>query len=262
MEQTNEKVVYRSPDGLPVDTCIFTITSEFRNTSRKSLPLRKLQILLVKRSEKSEAYPGQWAFPGGFSKEDESLEEAARRELKEETNVGEETVHIEQLGAYYTPGRDPRGWIPTVVYLALIHENYLLNMKADDDADDAKLFPIEDALNMNLAFDHNEILRDALARIQRKLLTTPIAKEFLDEEFTITELYNVIKAVVPEFDDDDKTNFARKLTATKTRKGLIEKATNQNGEQKYSDRYSQKMTKLYRFTSYEPKLSIYNSFMF
>ncbi|CAM5790366.1 MULTISPECIES: NUDIX hydrolase [Brevibacillus] len=251
------KPVFRSPDGLPTDICIFTITSEPRkDTKNKSLPERKLKILLIQRDPNSDRFPGYWAFPGGFSNEHETLDACAERELREETHILNENVHIEQLKAYYTPGRDPGGWIPTVAYYALVNEKSLSGFKADDDAVDARLFTVEEALSMKLAFDHNRILEDALKRIQEKMLQTNIAKEFLPEEFTLSELLQVIETVVPTY-TVDRSNFEKKLVGTKTRKGIIEVARDSQDRIKYSNEYSQNKAKLYRFTDYVPFLTIY-----
>lgn len=249
---------YRCPDGLPVDICVFTIRSEQKKTTTKSLPHKVLQIMLIQR--KNQPWKGYWALPGGFTREDETLLQAAFRELQEETNIGE-NVHIEQLGAYYRPGRDPRGWVPTVVYVALVNEDRLIQRQAQDDAIDVRLFSVEEALKMDLAFDHREILQDALEKIRVHMLTTTIAKEFLPETFTISELFQVIQTVVPSF-TEEKSNFVRKLVSTKTRKGLLEEVQDDRGHPLYSDRYSQRKAKLYRFTSYQPKISIYSSFMY
>ncbi len=250
--------IFRTPIGLPVDICLFTITSEQKNTITKSLPRKELQVLLIQR--KVSPFQGDWALPGGFSREDETLEQAAFRELCEETNVGE-NVHMEQLRAYYSPGRDPRGWIPTVVYVAFVNEALLKHRRAKEDAARVSLFPVDQAIEMNLAFDHRTILMDALQRIKQKMLTTTIAKEFLNNTFTIGELYQVIQTVVPEF-QEEKPNFVRKLVSTKTRQGLLEEVLDPDGNPLFSDLYSQRKAKLYRFTDYQPKLSIYNSYMF
>nr|WP_278429913.1 NUDIX domain-containing protein [Brevibacillus laterosporus] len=252
-----EKPVYRSPDGLPTDICIFTITSESRkDTNHKSLPDRKLKILLIQRDPQSDRFPGYWAFPGGFLNEHETLDQCAERELREETHILNEKVHIKQLKAYYTPGRDPGGWIPTVVYYALVNEQALAGYKADDDAVDARLFTVEEAMSMNLAFDHNEILKDALQKIQEIMVQTNIAKEFLPEEFTLSELLQVIETVVPDF-KVDRSNFSRRLVSTINRKGIIEEVRNAEGSAKYSTKYSQNRAKLYKFTNYVPFVSIY-----
>ncbi|MBO9598028.1 MAG: NUDIX hydrolase [Cohnella sp.] len=241
---------YRTPDGAPADIVIFTITSDSRNTAKKSLPTRRLEVLLIQR--KSWPFAGQWALPGGFSTETETLMESAKRELAEETAVAD--VHIEYFNAYSTPGRDPRGWIISHAFLALVHERYLANRRADDDAADVRLFTVEEALGMNLAFDHDVILRDALEQIRHRMLTTTIAKEFLPEAFTIGELYQVIRTVVPTFEEK---NFTRKITSTQSRKGLIEEVVDPRGERRTSNRYSQRAAQLYRFTDYVPRLSIY-----
>ncbi|QHT59470.1 NUDIX hydrolase [Paenibacillus lycopersici] len=242
---------YRTPDGAPADIVIFTITSTERNTAKKSLPLRQLEVLLIQR--KGWPFQGHWALPGGFSKETETLLDSALRELQEETGVAD--VHIEYFGAYSKPGRDPRGWMISHAFLALVHEHALANRSAADDASDVRLFPVQEALAMELAFDHREILEDALRHIRIKMLTTTIAKSFLPEEFTIGELYQVIEAVVPDFEEK---NFIRKITSTRSRKGIIEEARDRKGELKQSNRHSQRAAQLYRFTDYVPRLSIYS----
>jgi 8-oxo-dGTP diphosphatase len=242
---------YRTPDGAPSDIVIFTITSTEKNTAKKALPIRELQVLLIQR--KKWPFEGQWALPGGFCKESESMYECALRELKEETGVTD--VHMEYFNVYSRPGRDPRGWIISHSFFALVHEKWLSNRRADDDAADVRLFPLEEALQLELAFDHREILTDALKEIREKMLTTTIAKEFLAEEFTISELYQVIQTVVPDFEE---RNFIRKITSTQSRKGIIEDVKDPNGELKLSNRYSQRAAQLYRFTDLTPQLSIYS----
>lgn len=241
---------YRTPDGAPADIVIFTIASQDKSSGKKSLPVRELQVLLIQR--KQWPYAGQWALPGGFSQETETIMQSARRELYEETGVDD--VHIEYLQVYSTPGRDPRGWIISHAFFALVNENYLEKRRADDDAADVRLFSVQEAMKMELAFDHNDILRDALLKIQEKMLTTTIAKQFLPELFTIGELYQVIQTVVPDFEEK---NFIRKITSTQSRKGIIEEALDADGKPLMSNKYSQRAAQLYRFTGYEPKLSIY-----
>ncbi|WEK53726.1 MAG: NUDIX domain-containing protein [Candidatus Cohnella colombiensis] len=242
---------YRTPDGAPADIVIFTITSTPRRTTKKSLPNRKLEVLLIQR--KGWPFEGQWALPGGFSKETETLLDSAKRELEEETGVKD--IHIEYFNAYSTPGRDPRGWIISHAYFALVHEQYLASRRADDDAADVRLFSVDEAMGMDLAFDHHAILADALQQIQSKMLTTTIARQFLPEAFTIGELYQVIQAVVPSFEE---RNFIRKITSTQSRKGIIEEVLGRNGERLQSNQYSQRAAQLYRFTDSVPRLSIYS----
>ncbi|GAA3411132.1 NUDIX domain-containing protein [Paenibacillus hodogayensis] len=241
---------YRTPDGAPSDIVIFTITSTERAAGKKALPERDLQVLLIQR--KNWPYEGKWALPGGFCGEDESMYDCARRELAEETGVAE--VHLEYFNVYSEPKRDPRGWMISHAFFALVHERYLAERKAQDDAADVRLFPVSEALAMELAFDHRVILRDALAKIRENMLATTIAKEFLPAEFTIGELYQVIRTVVPDFAEQ---NFIRKITSTQSRQGILEEVTDEQGRGKLSNRYSQRAAQLYRFTDYKPRLSIY-----
>lgn len=242
---------YRTPDGAPSDIVIFTITTREKTSVKKALPVRELQVLLIQR--KKWPFEGQWALPGGFCKETESMYGCAERELAEETGVS--GVHMEYFNVYSEPGRDPRGWIISHAFFALVQEKWLAARRADDDAADVRLFPVEEALSMDLAFDHRKILADALEKVRERMLTTAIAKEFLPEEFTISELYQVIQTVVPDFEE---VNFIRKITSTQSRKGIIEEARTETGEPKVSNRYSQRAAQLYRFTDFAPRLSIYS----
>ncbi|WP_028552617.1 NUDIX domain-containing protein [Paenibacillus sp. UNC451MF] len=242
---------YRTPDGAPADIVIFTITSTEREGVKKALPLRDLQVLLIQR--KSWPFAGQWALPGGFSQETETIVESARRELKEETGV--DGVHIEYFNVYSTPKRDPRGWIISHAFFALVNEELLKKRRAADDASDVRLFNVEEALKMDLAFDHVVILQDALNKIRERMLTTTIAKEFLPVEFTISELYQVIQTVCPDFEE---RNFIRKITSTQSRKGIIEEVKDTDGNAVLSNKYSQRSAQLYSFTDYVPQLSIYS----
>ncbi|WP_127579418.1 NUDIX domain-containing protein [Paenibacillus koleovorans] len=241
---------YRTPDGAPSDIVIFTITSTERKTTQKALPHRELQVLLIQR--KKWPYKGRWALPGGFCRETESMYDCARRELQEEAGVTD--VPMEYFNVYSEPGRDPRGWILSHAFYALVQENLLADRRADDDAADVRLFPLQEALGMELAFDHRDILTDAYAKIREKMLTTTIARSFLPEEFTLSELYQVIRTVVPDFEE---RNFIRKVTSTQSRKGILEEALDAQGRPKQSNRYSQRAAQLYRFSDAVPALSIY-----
>ncbi|MFS0726996.1 NUDIX domain-containing protein [Paenibacillus sp. 1P07SE] len=242
---------YRTPDGVPSDIVIFTILSTERQGAKKSLPLRELYVLLIRR--KVWPYEGCWALPGGFTRETETVYDCARRELEEETGVSD--VHLSYMDVYSAPGRDPRGWMISHAFLALVREEVLRERRASADASHVQLFRVEEALEMELAFDHRRILQDALQAVRTQMLTTTIAREFLPEEFTISELYQVIQTVVPEFAEH---NFIRKITSTRSREGLIEEVRDSRGELKQSNRYSQRAAQLYRFTGRKPGLSIYS----
>jgi len=140
MQEKHEK------PSVTVDIVIFTIKEN------------NLQVLLVKRG--IEPFKNQWAIPGGFVKIDESLEEAAKRELQEETGVKD--VYLEQLYTFGSPKRDPRGRVITVSYIALVNSSDI-NLKASTDVSDAQWFAVSDI--PIIAFDHKEILQYALKRI-------------------------------------------------------------------------------------------------
>ena len=168
-----------------------------------------LFVLLVERKEKP--YKKAWALPGGFKRPDETLDEAARRELREETGV-DAPRHLSQFGAYGDPKRDPRGNVVTVGYLAVTPE--VGAVIAGTDASDARVWPVAEALtgDVELAFDHATILADAIERAAADLESSDLATAFVGPSFTLTELQHVYEAV---WDDQlDTANFRRSLSAS------------------------------------------------
>jgi 8-oxo-dGTP diphosphatase len=161
-----------------------------------------LQVLLVKRGV--PPFEGQYAIPGGFIRGDESLEEAALRELHEETGV--RNVFLEQLYTFGDPKRDPRGRVITVAYYALIASDKL-SLVAGADAAEAQWFPASSV--PPLAFDHKSILDYALERLRNKLEYTTVGFQLLAEKFTLGELQSVYEAILGR--PLDKRNFRRKL---------------------------------------------------
>src|SRR6516225_6140030 len=168
-----------------------------------SLRQRDLQVLLVKR--RSWPFEGMWAIPGGFVNMNESLETAAKRELREETGV--EDVYLEQLYTFGDPGRDPRTRVITVVYFALL-DSERLQVQAADDAVDARWFSVYDL--PPLAFDHSKILDLALTHLRGKLDYTNIAFSLLPEQFTLRELQRVYEIIL-HHRHLDKRNFRKKI---------------------------------------------------
>ena len=189
-----------APAAFPVavDLVVLTVADE------------QLQVLVIDRG--IAPYKGRLALPGGFVLADEDLLDAAERELAEETGLVDLRVHLEQLGTYGRPDRDPRGRVITVAHLALVPE--VGAVTAGSDAAAARWLPVEPLLGApgKLAFDHHRILADGVERARAKLEYSPLATAFCAEAFTINELRRVYEAVWGT--DLDPRNFHRKVTGT------------------------------------------------
>lgn len=170
-----------------------------------------LQVLLVERGV--EPYKGALALPGGFLRHlEEDLTAAAHRELSEEADLNVETLRLEQLGVYGEPGRDPRGRVVSVAYLAIAPR--LPEPTAGTDAAAARWQPVDRVLSgeLELAFDHRRIVADGVERARVKLEHSALATAFCGPTFTITDLQEVYEAVwgMPL----DPRNFYRKVQRT------------------------------------------------
>ena len=163
----------------------------------------ELHVVLIERG--IPPFQGQWALPGGFIHRDESLEAAARRELVEETGVGD--VFIEQLYTFGHPERDPRGRVVTVAYYALMSGGDDVTVRGGTDAAAARWWPVR--AHPPLAFDHDHILRYALERLQTKLEYTTVGFQLLPKKFTLTQLQRVYEGILGR--RLDKRNFRRKM---------------------------------------------------
>ena len=161
-----------------------------------------LKVLLIERA--LEPFAGRWALPGGFVRVDETLEDAARRELAEETGLTR--VFLEQLYTFGALDRDPRERVVTVAWYALVRLGDH-RVQAATDARDAAWFAV-DALP-RLAFDHAAITEQALRRLQAKVRYQPIGFELLPTKFTLSQLQRLYETVLER--DLDKRNFRKKV---------------------------------------------------
>ena len=178
--------------ALTVDCVVFGLDEE------------DLKVLLVRRD--LPPFRDRWALPGGFVRMEESVDDAARRELREETGLTLADLYLEQLYTFGGVGRDPRGRVVSVAYYALVN---LADhrVQAATDARDAAWFSVSDP--PSLAFDHDAILEAALARLKGKVRYQPIGFELLPPKFTLSQLQRLYETVLGR--TLDKRNFRKKI---------------------------------------------------
>ena len=188
---------YDAPIGLTADPVVFTLIGD------------RLCVLLARRLE--EPQRGQFALPGGFVGTEESPAQTAERKLREKTGVG--SVHLEQLRTYAEPGRDPRGWLPSVAYLALVRPEALPE-EGGPEGREAGWFPVDDL--PELALDHETIVDDGLwrlrARVAEKTWFLRVAGALLPAAFTRGQAQRLYEALRGEA--VDAANFRRDVKAT------------------------------------------------
>lgn len=216
--------------SVAADMVVFTVTDEEKDNYRK-LPRKELRVLLIQRG--GHPYLNCWALPGGFVRPEETTEQTACRELREETGV--DKVYLEQLYTFSQPGRDPRTWVMSCAYMALIDSGKVC-VQAGDDAAGAAWFEVSlrmreerdgkevwelklskgeqqmEALlekekegtfaggrileNNGLAFDHAQIIAYGLERLRGKLAYTDLALGLMPEYFTLTQLQQVYEIIL------------------------------------------------------------------
>lgn len=162
-----------------------------------------VSLLLIKR--KYEPFKGQWAIPGGFILDDESLEAAVERELLEETGV--KINYLEQLYTFGAPKRDPRKRVISVAYFGLVKSGQFEKLQATTDAEEAKWFNIKSL--PKLAFDHQEIVKMAIDRLRGKIRYQPIGFELLEKKFPFSDLEHLYATLLDR--PIDRRNFKKKV---------------------------------------------------
>ena len=173
----------------------------------------ELRIFLVQRG--TPPHQGEWALPGGLVMQSEALEAAALRMVREGTGIAHEPGHLEQLGAYGDPARDPRTRVVTVAYWAvapLLSASYFdLGPGEDCTAIYVEFVPVPEIESgrIRLAFDHGRIVADALDQVRSSLETTTLARRFCPPQFTISQLREVYEAVWGT--RLDAANFQRRI---------------------------------------------------
>jgi 8-oxo-dGTP diphosphatase len=150
----------------------------------------KLETLLIQRA--GEPFKNYWAFPGGFVEENETADQAALRELKEETNL--EDIRFVQLFTDTNLNRDPRGWTVSVVYIGFV--NTEIKLSAGDDAADARWFPLNDL--PQLAFDHQLFVENTRKWLNGQVIFKVFGIEILPSQFNLKDLFNLYNSIIPE----------------------------------------------------------------
>ncbi|MDR0468654.1 MAG: NUDIX hydrolase [Peptococcaceae bacterium] len=209
--------------SMTVDIVVFTV-ADIQGDNYRKLPEKELRVLLIRRG--GHPYIDHWALPGGFVNPDETVGEAANRELEEETGI--RGGYLEQLYTFSKPGRDPRAWVISCAHMALI-DSSKLTLQAGSDAADARWFKITaeeksgmDCLTMvnenirlgayvtqesygmerkitdndGLAFDHAEMIACAIGRLRAKIEYTDLVFRLMPERFTLTQLQQVYEAIL------------------------------------------------------------------
>lgn len=191
-EKTTEGYTYKYPHpAVTTDCVVFGFDG------------KDLTVLLIERGQ--DPCKGMWAFPGGFMNMDETAEQCALRELREETGLVPDKVH--ELGSFSDVNRDPRERVISIAYYSLARQSAV---KGGDDAAKAKWWAIDDI--PHLAFDHDYMFRKAMDRIRKDIHFEPVGFDLLDDQFTIAELQRLYESILGI--SFDRRNFYRKILQT------------------------------------------------
>ncbi|TDR32709.1 NUDIX hydrolase [Hydromonas duriensis] len=167
----------------------------------------KLHVLLTRRNEHPSF--GQWALPGGFIdvNQDKTLDDTAHRKLFEKTGI--RSPYLEQVQTVGDVHRDPRGWSLTVLYFALIDYSDIMINQANGAKAEVQWLDIGEATQLQLAFDHSQLLLKAIARLKSKTRYTALPIGLMPELFTLTELQSIFEVILGH--ELDKKSFRRRV---------------------------------------------------
>ena len=172
--------------SLTVDAVVFGVMKNGNNNYRK-LDSQSLKVLLVKREE--HPYKDDYSLPGGFLLPEESMEDTLKRTLKEKTGLKD--IYCEQLYTFANVDRDPRMRIISCAYISLIDTSQTRIHSAE-------WFELQEAQKMSLAFDHNQIIDEAIVRLRGKINYTDLVFHMMPDEFTISQLQEVYEMILGE----------------------------------------------------------------
>jgi 8-oxo-dGTP diphosphatase len=210
---------------LTVDAVVFAYLNVESN--------KELNVLLIKRA--FEPFINQWALPGGFMNDNESSDTSVIRKLKEETNV--ELDYLEQLYTFSDVNRDPRERIISISYYALINPSKQ-NLNTNIHAKEVVWFPISQIEQLNIGFDHKEIIKYAHSRLKNKIVYEPIGFELLPKQFSMSDLFDLYTAILGH--DLDRRNFIKKINSYSILKKTTNKTTGHIGRRAQLFEFDQK----------------------
>lgn len=225
----NYSIVNFERPSVATDIVVFRVVEEAEENKKKKRP-KKLQVLLINRA--TYPYKGCWTLPGGFCQPNEKVENTAKRELLEETNVS--GVDLRLIGVYSEPDRDPRGWIISNTYMALIN-NLECELRTDEEAWEAKWFTIDELDDIQIGFDHISIIKDAFALLKGYATEyNRIIFNLLPETFTLAEIQQVFEEILQT--ELTKQNFRRKMMEFVEETEEVETGYSHRNSKKYKKR--------------------------
>ena len=198
---------YERP-SLATDIVFMRINESDSGNNRKSTK-KTLQVLMSPRI--IEPQMGKWALPGGFVNIDETVEDNVKRKLNEKLGITG-NFYTEQLYTWSDINRDERGRVISVSYVILVNDKTYNCSGVGTHVDGMAWFDVEDALNMDLAFDHKKIIEYAIQRLRGKAEYTDILFNLLPEEFTVNDCQAVYEEVLGKKMDNFKRRVGKYIT--------------------------------------------------